>query len=177
MASGGQGAEYAEDRALRTLSRDEALERKPSWRVWFWQQCTETGVFFASPDSGGAWQRNEDDWRDECRALFGVELAEPASEREFLTQLEREDVPMVFLSGGNDGWLPLGLLPPLENDPIDRARPLERLRNELRSCTSTSPRDSTVRTEATRNWRRRPSRHSSNWPPRSNEDNLHAATA
>ncbi len=75
-------------------------------------------MFFASLDSGGAWQRTENDWRNECRALFDVELAEPLSQREFVTAVVEAGLPMVYVSGGNDGWLPLGLEPPLEDDAI-----------------------------------------------------------
>ncbi len=69
--SGGEATAWAENRALKTLSREEALEKYPWERTWMWQQCTDIGTFRTSgPD--GIWQRTEEDWAEQCQALFGL---------------------------------------------------------------------------------------------------------
>jgi len=120
VASGGQAADYAESRSTRTMTREQALEREPSWRVYFWQQCTDIGTFNSSAQEPSIWQRGEEGWREDCRALFDVELnTQPRQQRSFVADMERAGVPLVFLSGGNDPWRPLGLEVPPESARID----------------------------------------------------------
>ena len=40
-----KGRQYALSLSKKTLTREEAATGKYSWRVWRYQQCTETGVF------------------------------------------------------------------------------------------------------------------------------------
>ncbi len=118
----GEAARWAAHRALRTVSRHEALETTPSERVWFYQQCTELGSFQASVEQPGIFQRDENARREECRELFGVELTtEPVASRKQVTEMEKAGVPLVYVSGGQDPWMmPGGLEVPPEEARIDQ---------------------------------------------------------
>jgi len=118
--SGGEATAWAENRALKTLSREEALEKYPWERTWMWQQCTDIGTFRTSgPD--GIWQRTEEDWAEQCQALFGVDLVrEHEGHAADVAALEAAGIPMVFVSGGKDPWSPIGLEVPPESDRIDQ---------------------------------------------------------
>lgn len=117
--SGGQATAWGENRALTTLSREQALETYPWERFYLWQQCTDIGEFRASgPD--GIWKRTEEEWNEECQGLFGVDLAgEINGHRDHLAAVEAAGVPLVFVSGGKDPWAPIGLEVPPESDRVD----------------------------------------------------------
>jgi pimeloyl-ACP methyl ester carboxylesterase len=120
VAANGDAASYGADRALSSLSREEALQVQPSWRTYFWQQCTDIGTFFAS-DGDGIYSRGEEDWDAECQAMFGVGLVrEHAGHRQDVTAMEEAGVPLVFASGGKDPWSGVGLEVPPESDLIDQ---------------------------------------------------------
>ena len=116
----GEAAAWGEHRALTTLSREEALQKYPWERSWMWQQCTDIGTFRTSgPD--GVWQRTEEDWAEQCQALFGVDLVrQHEGHRDDVEALEAAEIPLVFVSGGKDPWSPLGLEVPPESDRIDQ---------------------------------------------------------
>jgi len=118
--SGGEATAWAENRALKTLSREEALEKYPWERTWMWQQCTDIGTFRTSgPD--GIWQRTEEDWAEQCQALFGIDLVrEHEGHAADVAALETAGVPIVFVSGGKDPWSPIGLEVPPESERIDQ---------------------------------------------------------
>jgi len=105
-----EGANYAESMAKRKLTREEAMKGNYSWRVWRYQQCYELGLFFVSEDKDGLFSRTNDDFCEECEALFGEPPpslnAPPWSPRDLVESLE---TPIVYVSGGEDPWYSLGL--------------------------------------------------------------------
>jgi len=111
----GEARQYAVSLAKRTLTREEAATGKHGWRVWRYQQCMETGVFFASDDSDALFKRTRDDIRAESRALFGMEPPygdNPTwSPREMIETL---GVPLIYVAGGQDPWFALGIEPDYE---------------------------------------------------------------
>lgn len=115
----GEGAVWASDRSLTSLSREEALREQPDNRYYLWQQCTDIGDFLTSgPD--GIWQRDEDDWDAECKGLFGVGLESGfIGHRQDIVAMEEVGVPLVFVSGGKDPWAPVGLEVPPESQLVD----------------------------------------------------------
>lgn len=104
------GWQYAESNAKKSLSRDEAITGKYGWRVWRYQQCSDTGIFEISTGSDGVFNRGKDDFYAESRALFGKNpesAVKPAwSPRSMLAGLK---VPLVYVCGGMDPWQGLGL--------------------------------------------------------------------
>jgi len=105
-----QGWYYALSLSKKNLTREEALSCKYGWRVWRYQQCAETGVYFSSEGDNVLFMRTPEDIRAECRALFGMEPAygdRPTwSPRKML---ERLTVPMIYVAGGQDPWFALGI--------------------------------------------------------------------
>ncbi len=108
--AGGGGWKYAVSTSKKTLSHDEAMTGDFGWRVWRYQQCTELGTFWVSSQPGGVFTRSRDDFIDESKALFGDEpksAVNPAwSPRSMLDKLT---VPLVYVGGGMDPWMGLGL--------------------------------------------------------------------
>jgi pimeloyl-ACP methyl ester carboxylesterase len=108
----GEGWQYATSNGKLALSREEALTGKYTWRVWRYQQCTETGVFEISEKPNGVFTRTHKDFIEEGIALFGEEP--PAaknpewSPRSMLKDLK---VPLVYVCGGMDPWKGLCLEP------------------------------------------------------------------
>jgi pimeloyl-ACP methyl ester carboxylesterase len=110
-----QGMQYALSLSKKTLTREEAATGKYGWRVWRYQQCTETGVFFSSEGEEVFFSRTPDDIRAECQALF--EMEPPYGEHPTWSpraMLDRLQVPLIYVSGGQDPWLALGLEPGYE---------------------------------------------------------------
>lgn len=107
-----QGWYYALSMTRKTLTREETATGKFGWRVWRYQQCIETGVFHASENDDSLFVSAPEDVRAECLALFGIEPPygeNPAwSPRAMLDKLA---VPMIYVAGGQDPWLPLGIEP------------------------------------------------------------------
>jgi pimeloyl-ACP methyl ester carboxylesterase len=101
---------YAVSNSKKTLTHDEAMTGDFGWRVWRYQQCAETGIFEVSSQPGGVFTRNRDDFYSESRALFGQDpqsAANPSwSPR---TMLDKLTCPLVYVGGGMDPWLGLGL--------------------------------------------------------------------
>ncbi len=108
----GSGWKYAVSNAKKTLTHDEAMTGDYGWRVWRYQQCAETGIFELSAQPGGVFTRGKDDFYAESKALFGEipqSAVNPAwSPRAMLSKLS---VPMVYVGGGMDPWMGLGLTP------------------------------------------------------------------
>ncbi len=72
-SGGGEGRQYAVSRSATSLSRDEVMEGKSSWRVFFYQQCTGLGVFMGAKAAGqGVFPRQVGDFEAECKAMFGT---------------------------------------------------------------------------------------------------------
>ena len=110
-----KGMQYALSISKTKLTREEAASGGYGWRVWRYQQCTETGVFFSSEGDDVFFTRTPDEIRAECRALFGMEPSygeNPTwSPRAMLDKLK---VPMIYVAGGQDPWFALGIEPDYE---------------------------------------------------------------
>ncbi|MGD0856971.1 MAG: S28 family serine protease [Dehalococcoidia bacterium] len=106
----GSAWKYAVSNSKKTLTHDEAMTGDFGWRVWRYQQCTETGIFELSAQPGGVFTRSRDDFIAESKALFGEEpksAVNPAwAPRSMLDKLA---VPLVYVGGGMDPWMGLGL--------------------------------------------------------------------
>jgi pimeloyl-ACP methyl ester carboxylesterase len=110
-----QGMQYALSLSKKTLTREEAATGKYGWRVWRYQQCTETGVFFSSEGDDIFFTRTPAEIHAECRALFGVEP--PYGENPTWSpraMLDNLTVPMIYVAGGQDPWIALGIEPDCE---------------------------------------------------------------
>ncbi|MBT7190114.1 MAG: hypothetical protein HN916_07975 [Anaerolineae bacterium] len=110
---------YAISNGKLSLTREEALTMKYTWHTWRFQQCNETGIFEASSEPEGIFNRTYDDFVAECTALFGDDQprsaqVDPWSPRDNLDDLP---VPMVYVAGELDPWEGLGVEQeyPLEN--------------------------------------------------------------
>jgi len=113
----GEGWRYAISNAKFTLSREEALSGKYTWRVWRYQQCTETGVFEISTKPNGIFTRTFDDFREECIALFHEEpRAAKGLEWKPRVMLKSLKIPLIYVCGGIDPWKGLGLEPDYKID-------------------------------------------------------------
>jgi len=101
----GEGWQYATSNGKLTLTREEALTAKYTWRVWRYQQCMETGVFEVSEKPNGVFSRSYKDFIEEGIALFGEEPTSAKnpewSPRAMLKDLK---VPLVYVCGGMDPW-------------------------------------------------------------------------
>jgi pimeloyl-ACP methyl ester carboxylesterase len=102
---------YAVSNGKLTLSHEEALTSRYTWRTWRYQQCDEVGIFEISQVPGGIFNRGHDDFVAECRALFGPEQPRSAdgpawSPRAALDSLA---VPLVYVAGEVDPWEGLGI--------------------------------------------------------------------
>ncbi|TFG25925.1 MAG: hypothetical protein EU532_11095 [Promethearchaeota archaeon] len=108
----GEGWQYATSNGKLTLSREEALTGKYTWRVWRFQQSMETGVFEISEKPDGVFTRSYKDFIEEGIALFGEEppVAKNLewSPRSMLNDLK---VPLIYVCGGMDPWRGLCLEP------------------------------------------------------------------
>ncbi len=101
---------YAASNAKKTLTHDEAVSGDYGWRVWRYQQCVETGIFEVSAQPGGVFTRGKDDFIAESRALFGADpKSATAAAWSPRAMLEKLPVPMIYVGGGMDPWLGLGL--------------------------------------------------------------------
>jgi pimeloyl-ACP methyl ester carboxylesterase len=108
--TGGLGWKYAVGNSKKTLTHDEAMTGKFDWRVWRYEQCMETGIFEVSAQPGGVFTRSRDDFYAESKALFGEEPKSAVnaawSPRSMLDKLT---VPLVYVGGGMDPWMGLGI--------------------------------------------------------------------
>ena len=100
----GKGLQEVQSITKKTLDREEAITGKFSWRVWRYQQCTETGLFLVSENSNGLFpSRSHQDIYEECEALFGKKQSfmsgKQWSPREMLKRLT---VPIIYVGGGKD---------------------------------------------------------------------------
>ena len=106
----GSGWKYAASNAKTTLTRDEAVTGDFGWRVWRYQQCAETGIFEVSVQTGGVFNRERDDFFAESKALFGVD-PKSATNPEWSprSMLDKITIPLIYVGGGMDPWMGLGL--------------------------------------------------------------------
>jgi len=103
---------YARASGAQTIGQQEISEGLHNWHTWRYQMCAELGGFLTSEEPAGLFTRTGDDFRAECRALFGEEegaAVEPEwSQR---AKLETLAVPLVYVTGGMDPWLSVSLEP------------------------------------------------------------------
>lgn len=96
---------YAEANSLRALPREAALTGKYDWRVWRYQQATETGTFWESSYPEGIFRTGYEDWIRECELLFGERPPLLKRERWRVDRMvEQLEVPLVYVCGGKDPW-------------------------------------------------------------------------
>ena len=102
--------QYAISNSKKTLTHDEAITGNFRWRVWRYQQCKGVGIFEVSSQPGGIFPRSRDDFYAESKALFGEEpesaINAAWSPRAMLDKLT---VPLVYVGGGMDPWMGLGI--------------------------------------------------------------------
>jgi len=101
---------YAVSNSKEKLTRNEALTKNFSWRVWRYQQCYETGVFEVSENDNGIFKRTYDDFIEEGTKLFGEDP--PAAKNKGWaphSMLKKIEIPLVYVCGGKDPWHGLGL--------------------------------------------------------------------
>lgn len=105
------GWNYAVSNSKRSLSREEALTMRYTWRTWRYQQCNETGIFEVSAEPGGVFDRSHDEFVAECRALFGEEQPRSATRPAWSPRdaLETLKIPIVYVAGEMDPWEGLGV--------------------------------------------------------------------
>jgi len=103
----GKALKYAAANAKTSMTWDEANSGEYTWRVWRYQQATETGVFWITSESDGPtiYPRTEEDFVAECEGALGFYPpyvnAAPWSPRDMVRELK---VPMVYVIGGKDPW-------------------------------------------------------------------------
>jgi len=104
-------AQYADANKAVTLSNDAARSCGYGWRVWRYQQAFGLGTFWAPSESRSIYRRSPDDWRSECRALFGeratvFDTGTNWNVREMVPEL---NVSLIYVRGGKDPWRRVGL--------------------------------------------------------------------
>jgi len=105
--SGGKAMKYAAANAMKSMTWEEANSGDYTWRVWRYQQATETGVFWISSAADGPtiYPRTEDDFIAECEGALGFyppyAKAKPWSPRDMAPELK---VPLVYVIGEKDPW-------------------------------------------------------------------------
>jgi len=100
---------YAVSNSQKTLTHSEAMTGDLGWRVWRYQQYCETGIFEVSAKPDGVFNRSRDDFFAECRAQFGMEPESATKEWSPRSMLDKLTVPMIYVGGGMDPWLGLGI--------------------------------------------------------------------
>jgi len=92
------------------LTREEALDGTYNWRMWKYQQCTQTGTFWISYGPGGLFTRSEEEICEECRATFDIDPAlAPWPRWNPRSMIDELSIPQVYVVGGNDPWKDLCL--------------------------------------------------------------------
>lgn len=108
--AGGRAGEYGAARARSSVLRQDHAAGELGWRTWEFQQCTETGVFFASEREPRVFVRDEKDFADECAQLFGtVNLAPSWNLERAPAVLADAGVSVFYVAGGKDPWFEVGL--------------------------------------------------------------------
>ena len=101
---------YMRSNMTSNVSHDEAISGKYDWHVWRWQQFSKTGTFWAPSGKRSIYRRSEEDWKAECRLLFGTEAVifsnPPWDVRAMLADLK---APLVYVRGGRDPWRRIGI--------------------------------------------------------------------
>ena len=100
---------YAESNAKKSLTREEAMTGYYSWRVWRYQQCAETGIFEISSDKEGVFTRSKTDFINESKAIFTGPPASADSSWSPRSMLSSLKVPLIYVGGGMDPWMGLGI--------------------------------------------------------------------
>ncbi len=107
--SGGAAWMYAYPKTMKKLTREQALTGDYNWRVWRYQQCHETGVFEVSADKDGIFRQTAEDYVAECRAGFPGYKNGDFTQWKPAAKIDWLRVPLVYVRGGNDPWVELGL--------------------------------------------------------------------
>ena len=98
-------SDYVNSNSKCTLSREEALSGRFSWRVWRYQQFTETGTCWHSADPSGLYRYKPEDWAWECELLFGIKPTVLQKESwDVRSMVPKLRVPLVYVCGGRDPW-------------------------------------------------------------------------
>ena len=71
----GAASDYVESNRMLTMSNSQAETCRWSWRVWRFQQAFQIGTFWAPSSDRSIYRRSIQDWREECRRLFGREAS------------------------------------------------------------------------------------------------------
>jgi pimeloyl-ACP methyl ester carboxylesterase len=105
------GWNYAISKSKLSLTREEALTMRYTWRTWRYQQANETGIFEVSASPGGIFNRTAAAFIAEARFLFGENQprslqAEAWSPRNSLAKLT---IPLIYVAGEFDPWEGLGI--------------------------------------------------------------------
>ncbi len=109
-AVGSPMTDYMRSNMTEEVSHDDAVSGRFDWRVWRWQQFSKTGTLWAPSEERSIYRRNEEDWKKECRMLFGTEASVfdgPSWDvRAMLNDLR---APLVYVRGGRDPWRRIGI--------------------------------------------------------------------
>ena len=119
----GHGAsEYAESNRALSLSNSQAETCRWSWRVWRYEQAFLTGTFWAPSSSRSIYRRDEEEWRAECRQLFGREATvfDSGTGWNVRTMVNELQIPLLYVRGDRDPWRQVGLEEdfPLKNGKV-----------------------------------------------------------
>jgi pimeloyl-ACP methyl ester carboxylesterase len=114
---------FSSSRALRAVSREQALARDVSGRMYYYQQCTQLGALWVSGQKGGVFQRTAADHQAECEALFGdgvldLSSQEPAWDIDIGAFAGPDGPRLIYIRGGHDPWADQGMPVPTGN-PVD----------------------------------------------------------
>ncbi|MCP4760977.1 MAG: hypothetical protein GY870_04290 [archaeon] len=101
----GKGSKLVKKIYGSTFSREDALKKSSLMRTWTYQQFMETGVFSISSEPNGLENRSKDELVEMCNKMFGQDppaLKNPEwSPRNMIKDI---DVPLIYITGGNDPW-------------------------------------------------------------------------
>jgi len=100
------------------LSRDELLQGGYYFRTWRFQECDDLGVFI-SPDGPESIFPALGEYKQECAAIFNINLSERWRPWMPGKWIDRLSVPMIYVGAGKDPWAPMGLAPPPGVSPTD----------------------------------------------------------
>ncbi len=110
--AGSPMANYMRSNMAVSVPEEHSMDGTYDWRVWRWQQFSKAGTLWAPSEQRSIYRRTEEDWKNECRLLFGTE-AEVFSRQawDVRSLIERLKAPLVYVRGGRDPWRRLGIEP------------------------------------------------------------------
>ncbi len=105
LGAKGAAGDYVASNSKLNLSRTEALSCKYGWRVWRYQQFTQTGTLWSSTQPNGLYRNSNNDWIKECKLLFGEEPPLlKKDEWNVKDMVDKLKIPLIYVSGGKDPW-------------------------------------------------------------------------